>query len=1691
MADIPFAQAFKGLHYDFINTALPPWLTATHPQRFKALHHAARRHPIPPTSLPRPLKQAVDAHWQNLNALDGPFQGLNDVYAYAEAKLRTALAQDYGDIDVKNTFLRTYVSAAQAWWVIDVTQGVTSRTVSLLDAALHNFADNEQFVDYAFLSRPDARGQQRSLSFTHKVSGAALTVEGFKQLCRRLDIGAQYQAQLKRALGFEQRSVAYRVRQHVLAQQKSGLSAAAQLAAHKGDIPRNALAPLLALAAGQPAVEWEGQPLHCHTLDMMNTRLTGIILLHSPPSPPTPLTQVIAYVPDDPEHPLKHYPSPQAFMAELTRQLRDVEHYQVFFSRFVAHDQRGYFFANLNARLSRVQWHHKAPTDSQPSWKDTPVEHPHLQFNVQRFEHDYQNRSTVSTQNDLWNYLYRVRLNKIVNDAQSLAVSTHRVDRMARWAWWDNLEKIFSDLLNVAVQILTPFIPGLGELMLAYTAYQLTDEVFEGIVDWAEGQAREAVEHIFGVAQNLLQLGTFAAGAQVAQPLHLKLSAFVEGLKAVQLPDGRTRLWNPEISPYADPSLQLPAQARAEPSGLHRHQGQALLRRDGEHFRVRYDAERDEHRIVHPRRPDAYQPRVQLKRDGIVLHEAEHPQTWDRPTLLRRLGRPVEGLSVTQLERIRRISGCDDDLLRGIYHHDQPLPPLLEDTLNRFDAYASASRSSDSIRVGQPLDPASAWFEQTVTELPGWPANKALQVYLRADLTGASHHYGNPDAAPADTLQMSLAQVMSGTLPERVLAFLDEPQTEALLGQHLPKPQRLQHLRNLLADYVSQQAPDIGPYMHRLRELSDEPRTRLLREHFPRLESHAIDALLSSAGSDELRVMDEHQRVPLRLKNLAGELDFVARTTHAYEGFYFPWQQTPDSERMVLNTLKHHSDAFADLHLQIRERTADGPLRCEAGPMDAQVRRTLIRKGNHGYEVLDDQLKHLHGPDTLYESILQALPDPTRHALGYTTGQGSALRGWLMQTLEPLAERRIALAEPPTRARANRETLALLGTPMPKRTARGPTQPSADLHREALKTLFPYQSEERIQTYMDTVGPQALGETINTLVVERIRLNGELSRWALQPGAHSLSVERELRAFISARILECWDDQVRARVEHRGSVLDLSGLVLPDALPTLQADFGHVVGLNLARTRFKAEHADFLARFPALRTLDLTHNPLTHLPDTLVDLRHLENLDLSYTLLQLRARDVTRLKNLRYLRRLKLNHTPTRQVPDIGRMRDLHELDLSRTPIERWPDGVFDVPRPPHWLLNLQDTAITEVPEVELGSPAALVVARTRLDRARLGAVSRERFRAYRESVGLDADRSYEPRGESEPWLAYLDATAQDAARALWSRLEHEHGSQGFFEVIKALEAPDEFQSAEDEQRYTANHRTLTQQVWELLEAADADTALRLKLFEMASYPANCADAGTQIFNELGVEVLVHQIERYAPSPEVHEQRLAVLCRGIARLRQLNDVARADIRQRLAPLSQGGQGLRLRSEIVDNLPGEVDEVEVYLAYQTALAQRLDLPWIADHMIYRLTANVSEAQIDSAYRQVLELGEGDGLVNRMLLDPHWRGWLEQRYPERHAQHQQRLKTRHGQLYELQDLHDQWRRAPTPEALQQMQDLATLLGISDGQLQGDDAAFQAACERLEETLGYDALAWMREQTRNALRDAGDWRNRAPKR
>ena len=443
---LPLDAPFNGAHYPHIRDALPDWVTHAQPGRLDALKATGFKS----VSAPAPLKAAIADHWRQQNRLDERLAGLNDVYAFAEPLLKTAL-RDYGNVDVRNTYLRLYVNATQAWWQINVTDAQTSKTVSLLDAALGNFAANDAFLDFAFLGPADARGQRDVLSITHRTSGARLTAQHFKDICRQLDIGAQYQLKLSHALGFNNPPLASSLHHDVVARQKAALKSAAHLALHSGDLNIAAHGVLLKLVNDQPT------PLQAYTLSVMNVALVGIVLFIAAPA-----TKVIAYVAEDPEHPLKEYASPQAFMAELTRQLRDRAHYQVFFSQFVPHAERGAFFAGLNARLSHLQWHQKARTDSGPSWKDTPINDPNLHFSVQRWQDDYRQRPPTPHADTLWSYLFRVQLNKVVNDAQTLAVSTADVERHARWAWWDNLEQMLADIFNAALLVLTPFVPVLG-----------------------------------------------------------------------------------------------------------------------------------------------------------------------------------------------------------------------------------------------------------------------------------------------------------------------------------------------------------------------------------------------------------------------------------------------------------------------------------------------------------------------------------------------------------------------------------------------------------------------------------------------------------------------------------------------------------------------------------------------------------------------------------------------------------------------------------------------------------------------------------------------------------------------------------------------------------------------------------------------------------------------------------------------------------------------------------------------------------------------------------------------------------------------------------------------------------------------------------------------------------------------------
>lgn len=112
-----------------------------------------------------------------------------------------------------------------------------------------------------------------------------------------------------------------------------------------------------------------------------------------------------------------------------------------------------------------------------------------------------------------------MQLSKLQADSQSRAVATARVDQNARWRRWAFIQKIAESVLQVIAFVALPFIPPLGALMLAYTAYQVLDEAFEGVVDWTQGLQREALGHALGLMEQLAQLGLFATGIPIATEL--------------------------------------------------------------------------------------------------------------------------------------------------------------------------------------------------------------------------------------------------------------------------------------------------------------------------------------------------------------------------------------------------------------------------------------------------------------------------------------------------------------------------------------------------------------------------------------------------------------------------------------------------------------------------------------------------------------------------------------------------------------------------------------------------------------------------------------------------------------------------------------------------------------------------------------------------------------------------------------------------------------------------------------------------------------------------------------------------------------------------------------------------------------------------------------------------------------------
>ncbi|WP_073521454.1 leucine-rich repeat domain-containing protein [Pseudomonas fluorescens] len=1248
-----------------------------------------------------PLKLAVAASWEAQNRVDTALAALQTPEEFAAPLLQQALQRRFDvEADVAATYLRLYTPLHTP--LLPIPSGaVKTWTVSLVQAALHNFdaAEAEQDAytwDSTFITQASDSGQLSTLPHLK----AKIGIAPFIKLCRELDIGKQYQGYLKRFLGFEDAVLKAALRNKVTQSFKADARAALHMARLKKDVSDSVFHLLDRQLEGLEGMMLEGKPLLSHDLSLMGAPLTGIVLFAADLELHRTAVPMVAYIPGDPQSPLKYYADGMAFMQDLTGKLRSAD-YQQFFSRFVSHEHRGYFLADLGSRLSQVVWHQHTPGDPRPSWRDQSRAKPNLQF------------FATKTQGDLFEHLYEAKLNKLLNDARTSAVPTADADSKARWQRWESLKRIGETLLEIAAFIATPLVPPLGALMLGYTAYQLLDETFEGIVDWAEGLKKQALGHLMSITEQMLQLGMFVVGAPIAegllrQALPKALWDFFDRLKPVTSDDGKTRLWNPDLQPYSH-NVQLATESRPNDEGLHGHQDKQLLPRDGQYFAV--EQQSGNAFLQHPTRAHAYKPRIIGNGKGAWVTELDQPLTWDRATLLRRLGPPADGLSDARLEQALVISGTDEAALRKMYMDREPAPPLLADTLKRVNIdqqlqdFIDQMNSDDPGQYQQADHQTQLWL---LSQTALWPESKTLRL-LNAKGETVWEHQGRSDAAVA---QIHEAQIKNGDLLKTLLETLDETERKTLLEEEFGGPSLQLHvraatLRKKLARQAQEKRASLFDARYRGLELARDARVQKIIDTAPGLPTSAAEEVLRTATGQELLEIDQGT-LPTRLIDRARWAAHEVRVNRALEGLHMDALENNDTHRLALHSLENLPGWSAQVRIEITDFSRTGKVRDTIGSPQATIPRVLVRTIQGDFIPEDDRGALLAQTD-FYTAVLQALPDAQRDALGIHIGQGPLLRQTLLEHALPREALSKLLAEVPVRKPSFDPRKMRLPGGMEGYDATQPAPGSSGqevLESQLLHELYPNLRPDQVAealAFLRTQTTPAL-RRLQHLQQEFLQLEANLSAWHLNPPRTLLGTqlpintdliiaEQQNRWHWKQQLIRAWRHETPAdhyNPDARGNMLDLTWPIYGE-LPPLNANFPAITYLELSGYPGTQGVPGFLARFANLRGVNIRDIKLTTLPNELTPLAHLNELTLRNCSLRLTEQSRTSLGALRELKTLDLSNNPLALAPNVEHMAHLQRLNLSQTGISQFPAGLVDRPRLVH--ANLSDNALQALPD--------------------------------------------------------------------------------------------------------------------------------------------------------------------------------------------------------------------------------------------------------------------------------------------------------------------------------------------------------------------------------------------------------------
>lgn len=1601
----------QGPHSDLLRSRIPQCYTDASAQRQVAL--AQHELTIPTwyvnnshenkTSLSRIHVQYCSV----LNGLDRTLGTVKDIQAFAEPLLIQAIEKTFKrTLNVREVyFARKFALKTRTDVGSNLLHRLTGeafdtyqyRGVSLLEAALANFEPQEEHkldCDDCHVITTTAVSADGTLAHTLKsVLAGALPIacEAFIKLCRTLDLGRLYQEHLKAVLQMDDPNARSLLDRQLREHHKQLLALSTEIAWSKSDIRADTYRMLQQLVSDRSGIRLDDREVTVAALKVLDVELVGPLLIGPERESSNRVERVVAYIPDDPEHPVKEYPSSAAFMIELRRRLQGIE-YRRFFSRFVPLAEQGFFFERFNHLFRPAQQ------------ADTQADFP-LASDLPRLP-----TQASLIRGSLWEALSRRQLNKIVTDARTSAVPTGDEDKAARMARLDSWKNTVLDVLNMAAFV----VPGLGPVMMTVWALQMIDEAFEGIEAFEQGETREMWAHFSSLALNV---AFAAAGAKVLP--RVMASKTVDQLEAVTRANGESRLWRPDLTPYRS-DLRPSAASTPDSLGLHRVNGREVLALQGEHFEVQRDPATQRYRIRHPSRPEAYQPALSHNGQGAWRHELERPLDWEGAGLMRRLGHRVKDFSDAELEQIRIASGTREDTLRRLHVEGESLPVSLADTIRRFnicrqvDHFISQMQSDDPQEYER-ADPMTQLH--LLTGYGPWPKGLKLRVVDPSGITRWEHRGVPNGASPLREVTLVDTNVNTSSFPTNLIEAVDTAGSDLLAGTSpaigkTNMDARVRQFRKNLAAVAVREKVQLFNDHYAKNEVSSDPRVTLIKSRFPSVPLAAIDQMMALANAAERQQMarwdmtdaTQTKPIPLRIAEELRHYQREVRLNRAYEGLYREALATEDTPRLVLATLKTLPGWSDTVRIELRDESTTGTLLDSVGPQDSTQLKTVV-KLNNLYKAYDNAGNDLSTWDNLYVALQHALPDAERLAMGRASiHQGALLEKALAATpLSRDALTHVLKMSPikpffrsPMRLKSGEVGYPMSG--LRERLGLGQSP------RSRVLDLYPTYTREEVQALLRSLGDAAVPE-LKRRKIELQTLTQDLDRWVASNTMRDVGGDRlqvvpmEVRRTVAERIRLCWKRQTRV-VVARGGIragyeLDLGGLQV-GFLPDLSADFSHVAALGLRDVGLSHRSSEaFLSRFPSLRWLDISHNRLTEFPTALGSMKGLTKLIAGANRLTLTPPDVQMLEGLSRLKLLYLEHNLLERLPDFSKMPDLHGLNLKGTGISAWPTGLLDQPLE---LIDLRDNQLADVPEALINPPPEHGQSTARLNSATfiqgnpMDEAVAQRLRGYwtelqqsrpewavlrqRGAFGVEPVNASTAQSQVDQWLQGLPGHQQTRNKAIWQSLSGEPRSGEFFDLLSRLAT-----SYEGEENYS----DLQGRVWQMLQAASESTDLRRELFELAGAPA-CEDRASLSFSYLEIKLMIHNAKSLTTGAD-EASILIRLAKGLFRLDEVERIALRDIQgRRDAIMNDPALSIAQKTERLRH----IEEVEVRLAYRLGLKDRLELPGQPAGGRFTHMGGVTRQMLDTAASHVQALDDSPAQLQSIVGRDFWIEYVTQRH-----------------------------------------------------------------------------------------------------